>query len=74
MILGIAILTSATTFVTTFVITSATTFVPNAIASLFTADDSYNVFYTISIFLVIVKPAFTKYLEETKVNLTKYVI
>jgi hypothetical protein len=56
-------LTSATT--------SATTSAPNAIASPSTADDSYNVSYAIPAFLVIVKPTFTKYLEETRVNLIK---
>ena len=61
--LVIAILTSATT--------SATTSAPNIIVSSFTVDNSYNVFYAIPAFLVIVKPAFTKYLEETRVNLIK---
>jgi hypothetical protein len=51
---------------------SATTSAPNVIASP-TADDSYNVSCAISAFLVIVKPAFTKYLEETRVNLIKRV-
>ena len=53
--------------------TFATTSAPNTITSPSTADDSYNVSYAISAFLVIVKPAFTKYLEETRVNLIKYV-
>ena len=57
----------------TSVTTSATTSAPNVIASPFTADDSYNVFYAIPAFLVIVKPTFTKYLEETRVNLIKRV-
>ena len=59
----IVILTSATT--------SVTTSTPNTIASSFTADNSYNISYTISAFSVVVKPAFTKYLEETRVNLIK---
>ena len=58
-------LTSATT--------SVTTSAPNIIASPSTADDSYNVSYAISAFLVIVKPTFTKYLEETRVNSIKRV-
>jgi len=62
-------LTSTTTSVTT----SITTSVPNTIASPSTVDDSYNIFYAISAFLVIVKPTFTKYLEETRVNLIKRV-
>ena len=33
----------------------------------------YNAAWAISAFLVIIKPAFTKYLEETKVNLIKCV-
>ena len=63
--LVIAISTSATT--------SATTSAPNTIASPSTADDSYNVSHAISAFSVIVKPAFTKYLEETRANLIKRV-
>ena len=60
-----AILTSTTT--------SITTSTRNIIASPSTIDDSYNVSYAIPTFLVIVKPAFTKYLEETRVNLIKRV-
>ena len=57
----IAILTSTTT--------STTTSARNKITSPSTIDDFYNVSYAIPAFLVIVKPAFTKYLKETKVNL-----
>ena len=63
--LVIVILTSATT--------SATTSAPNTITSPSTADNSYNISYAISAFLVIVKPAFIKYLKETRVNLIKHV-
>ena len=51
--------------------TSTTTSAPNAITS--TADDFYNISYAIFAFSVIVKPAFTKYLEETRDNLIKRV-
>ena len=69
LILAIVILTSMTTSVTT----SATTSICNEITSPFIIDNSYNVFYIIPTFSVIVKPAFTKYLEETRVNLIKRV-
>ena len=59
---------------TTSVTTSATTSICNEITSPFIIDNSYNVFYAIPAFLIIVKPAFTKYLEETRINLTKYII
>jgi hypothetical protein len=52
---------------------SATTSVYNVITSPFTTDNSYNAFYAISAFSVIVKPIFTKYLKETRVNLIKHV-
>ena len=58
----------------TSVTTSATTSAPNAIASPSTADNSYNVSYAIPAFSVTVKPAFTKYLEETQNALIKRVI
>ena len=53
-------------------LTSAITSIPNAITFPI-ADNSYNISYAISTFLVIVKPTFTKYLEETRVNLIKRV-
>jgi hypothetical protein len=47
----------------TAMLTSATTSALNAIASPSTTDDSYNVSHAI--------PVFTKYLEETRINLIK---
>ena len=64
-------LTSTTTSVTST--TTSATSAPNTITSPSTADDSYNISRAIPTFLVIVKPTFTKYLEETKVNLIKRV-
>ena len=63
--------TSATS--ATSATSSTTTSTPNTTASPFTADNSYNTSHAILAFSVIVKPAFTKYMEETRDNLTKRV-
>jgi hypothetical protein len=38
-----------------------------------TISEFYNAAWAISVFLVIVKPAFIKYLKETRKNLIKYI-
>ena len=57
----------------TSVTTSVTTSAPNIIVSSSTVNNSNNISYAIPAFLVIVKPTFTKYLKETRVNLIKYI-